>query len=165
MENKHSSDGIAEDIIRSFTQLTCSEGHYKTLIEKRLSEFENGMVKENEITKTRNEIEEMKQELSDCAQIRREEMLYLYTLYGGKGNKNYWCLVKHLSLGMYTAFEAWQASDDDPDLLYFYKLINQRFIHVLTKFLGITVTECASCFGDILKAELESEDENGTSDL
>ena len=34
MENKHSSDGIAEDLIRSFVQMASVELHTKTLIQK-----------------------------------------------------------------------------------------------------------------------------------
>lgn len=163
MENKHSSDGLAEDLIRSFIQMTCAEGHYKTLVEKKISELENGIV-DNE-SETTKEIEEMKKELFDCAQIRREEMLFLYRLYGEKGNKEYWCLVKHLSLAMFTAFESWQSSDDNADLFFLYEMINKKFIYTLTKFLGISVTECASCLGDILKAEMEREDSDGSSNL
>ena len=46
MKNIHSSDGMAEDLIRSFTQIANAELHVKTLLEKRISELENGMVKE-----------------------------------------------------------------------------------------------------------------------
>ena len=48
MKNIHSSDGMAEDLIRSFTQIANAELHVKTLLEKRISELENGMVKEND---------------------------------------------------------------------------------------------------------------------
>ena len=44
MENKHSSDGIAEDMIRSFVQVGCAELHAKTLLEKFSAELENGIV-------------------------------------------------------------------------------------------------------------------------
>ena len=44
MKNNNSSEGIAEALIRAFTQLVCVEAHYKTLIEKKISEIENGFV-------------------------------------------------------------------------------------------------------------------------
>ena len=39
MQNKHSSDSIAEDLIRAFTQIGNTELHTKTLLEKRVSEI------------------------------------------------------------------------------------------------------------------------------
>ncbi len=49
MENKYSTSGIGEDIIRSFTQIASAELHAKTLLEKRISEVENGLISEEEI--------------------------------------------------------------------------------------------------------------------
>ncbi len=37
-------DGIAEDLIRSIVQLSCSELHQKTLYEKYTAELENGLI-------------------------------------------------------------------------------------------------------------------------
>ena len=44
MENKYSTSGIAEDLIRSFVQMSCAEIHAKTLLENRISELENGLI-------------------------------------------------------------------------------------------------------------------------
>lgn len=155
MENKHSSDGIAEDLIRSFTQVMCMEIHTKTLIEKRISEIENGMVNEEDIPKQLEVIQGLKDDIEEQAEVRRSIMLYLYNLYGQKGNKEYWCMVKHASGAMYTMFEAWQASDRDEELLSMAIQINKMFIKSLTCFLGVEITECSSCFSDILKAGLK----------
>lgn len=157
MQNKHSSDSIAEDLIRSFTQVGNAELHTKTLIEKRVSEIENGMIEDDEISERLETIQELKEELEKQAQTRRELMLYLYRLYGEKGNKEYWCLVKHLSMAMYTVFEAYQASEQDEELFSLALELNKLFIKYLSKFLGVTITECSACFGDILKAELKGE--------
>lgn len=155
MENKHSSDGIAEDLIRSFTQVMCMEIHTKTLIEKRISEIENGMVNEEDIPKQLEVIQGLKDDIEEQAEVRRSIMLYLYNLYGKKGNKEYWCMVKHASGAMYTMFEAWQASDRDEELLSMAIQINKMFVKSLTCFLGVEITECSSCFSDILKAGLK----------
>lgn len=157
MQNKHSSDSIAEDLIRSFTQVGNAELHTKTLIEKRVSEIENGMIEDDKISEQLEAIQELKEELEKQAQTRRELMLYLYRLYGEKGNKEYWCLVKHLSMAMYTVFEAYQASEQDEELFSLALELNKLFIKYLSKFLGVTITECSACFGDILKAELKGE--------
>ena len=155
MENKHSSDGIAEDLIRSFTQVMCMEIHTKTLIEKRISEIENGMVNEEDIPKQLEVIQGLKDDIEEQAEVRRSIMLYLYNLYGQKGNKEYWCMVKHASGAMYTMFEAWQASDKGEELLSMAIQINKMFVKSLTCFLGVEITECSSCFSDILKAGLK----------
>ena len=159
MKNEHSSDGIAEDLIRSFVQIGSAEMHAKTLWEKRVSELENGLVDvesdaglDAQLMRIASAAEEMK----ELAAMRREDMLYLYKLYGEQGDKEQWCMVKHLGIAMMTAFEAWQASDDDVALSEMALRKNRAFIRVLSQFLGVEVTECASCFADILKGEMNS---------
>lgn len=156
MENKHSSDGIAEDMIRSFVQTGCAEIHAKTLLEKYQAQLENGLidVTNPDIVQAQLEkIDDTVQEIASLAQLRRGIMLRLFEMYDG--DKDYWCEVKHLGIGAYTLFEAYQASDDDPTLLNLATEANKRFIKALTRFLGIPITECASCFSDILKAQKE----------
>ena len=165
LENKHSTDGMAEDIIRSFVQIAVMEMHTKTLFEKRVSELENGMVNEDDITKQLEEIKELESEIHDLADIRRSDMLHLYELYGGVGNKEKWCSVKHLAIAMMTAFEAWQASDNDEYLLMIALKKNRYFIKALSAFLGVEITECAACFADILKVKQEEESEGETSNM
>lgn len=153
MENKHSSSGLAEDLIRSFVQIASAELHVKTLIEKRVSEIENGFYTDEEVQGAVDEVGTLTEEIISLANMRRSQMLYLYKLFGEKGDKEQWCMVKHLGMAMYTAFESWQASDDDPDLFDQYLEINRMFIKSVTKFIGSEITSCASCFSDILKAE------------
>ncbi len=164
MKNENASNGIAEEMIRTFVQLGCCELHVKTTIEKKVSELENGMVPEDNVQDFMKDIEDLRKDLIEYAQLRRETMLSLYEMYPA-GNKEYWCLVKHLGLAMYTAFESWQASDDDENLFYIYQQANKLFVKAMSKFLGVTITECASCFSDILKAESEVKDDGSTSDL
>lgn len=154
MENKHSSDGIAEDMIRAFVQTGCAEIHAKTLLEKYQAQLENGLidVTDPEVVQAQIEkIDDTVQEITSLAQLRRGIMLRLFELFDG--DKDYWCEVKHLGIGAYTLFEAYQASDDDPTLLNLANEANKRFIKALTRFLGVPITECASCFSDILKAQ------------
>ena len=165
MENKHSTDGIAEDIIRSFVQIAVVEMHTKTLFEKRVSELENGMVDEKDITKQIEIIKELEVEIYDLAKIRRGDMFYLYDLYGSMGDKEKWCTVKHLGIAMMTAFEAWQASDNDPFLLSLALKKNQYFIKAISSFLGVEITECAACFADILRMKQEEEIKDETSNM
>ncbi|MGM0175678.1 hypothetical protein [Enterococcus sp. DIV0800] len=153
-KNVHSTDGIAEDLIRSFVQVAAAEMHAKTLLEKRISELENGLIDVEEkdvlanhlkvITKTEKEVIEL-------AQIRRDDMLLLFEMYGSKGDKEKWCSVKHLAIASMTAFEAWQASDRNERLLGLAIRKNALFIRAISAFLGVEITECASCFSDFLK--------------
>lgn len=165
MKNKHSSDTIAEDMIRTFTQLVCAEGHLKTLIEKKSAELENGIIdidNPEELNKALDLLEQYPQELNEIAEIRRAVMVKLFNMY--EGDKTYWCQVKHLASASYTAFECYQASDDDAELLNMALEINKQFIKAMTHFLGVEITTCAACFGDFLKGEKE-EDNNGMASI
>lgn len=154
MRNPNSSDTMAEDLMRVITQLVCAEGHLKTLLEKSNAELENGLIDvedEKVLENQLGKIEIIKGELIDTAQLRRKSMKKLFDMY--EGDPTWWCMVKHLASASYTAFEVWQASSDDPELLAIAIETNKRFVTALTVFLGTEVTECAACFGDILKAK------------
>lgn len=156
MNNPHSSDTIAEDMIRVITQLACTEAHLKTLIEKSIGKLENGLIDvETELQAELDKQKDMKEELVEIAQLRRENMIALYEMY--EGDKDYWCMVKHLAQASYTAFEVWQASEDDPVLFNIAINTNKRFVKAVTHFLGVEITECAACLGDLLKAKGETE--------
>lgn len=160
MENKHSSDGIAEDMIRAFTQMGCAETHAKTLLEKFQAQLEDGLIDVSNpevVEKHIQKINETIEEINDLASSRRAIMLRLFEMYDG--DKDYWCEVKHLSISAYTLFEAYQASDDDTTLLNLALEANRRFIRALTHFLGVEITDCAACFSDLMKAK-ERNDAN-----
>lgn len=153
-KNIHSSDSAAEDLIRAFVQVGCSESHLKTLLEKAVSELENGLIEvENpEVLKAHTEkIEEITEEISLTADLRRRMMLKLFEMYDG--DKSYWCVIKHMGIASYTAWEVYQASDEDPDLLQMALDSNKRFIKALSRFLGTEIVECSACFGDLLRAK------------
>lgn len=156
MENKNSTSGIGEDIIRSIAQLGSAEMHLKTLIEKSDAELANGMVDvENpeELNAHLDKLRAYTEEIIEVAQLRRETMLYLYDMY--RGDKDMWCMVKHLAIANMTIFEAWQASDNDPALYDLAIRTNKSFVKAITRFIGAEVTDCASCLSDMLKAKGE----------
>lgn len=156
MENKYASEGIAEDIIRSFVNIACSELHEKTLLEKKQSIVEN--ILDEDLEKILGEISAHKENIENLANIRRKTMKVLFDLYKD-GDIEQWCNIKHQGMAMYTMFEAWQASDDNVELYTLYIEMNKVFISTMSKFLGITITDCASCFSDILKVEKEGKNE------
>lgn len=154
MENRHSSDGIAEDLIRSFVQVGCAELHAKTLLEKANAELENGLIDIYDTEKVKAQTEKITYittEITELAELRRSLMLRLFNMYDG--DKTWWCVIKHLGIGAYTLFEAYQASDEDPELLDLALSANRRFISAMTQFLGLEITECAACFADALKGQ------------
>ncbi len=148
------SDGIAEDLIRSIVQTACAEVHAKTLLEKFEAQLTDGIIdlgNDEAVQKQISLIEDVQYEINALAELRRSIMLKLFNMYNG--DKNYWCLIKHLGVAAYTAFEAYQASDDDADLLNIAVEANKRFTKALSHFLGVEITDCAACFADMLRKE------------
>lgn len=153
MENKHASNGLAEELIRSIAQLGAMEYHYKTLVEKTNAELENGIVNvdTNEaLIAQLNKADEFKREMIDTAELRRKLMLKLFDMFDG--DKDMWCIVKHSLIAEEQIFESWQASDDDADLMNMWLDANKMSNKAITRFLGAEVTDCASCLSDFLKA-------------
>lgn len=147
-------DGIAEDLIRSIVQLSCSELHAKTLYEKFTAELENGLIDtENTevVDKQVGKIEEALADLNELAQLRRRAMLTLYNLYNG--DKSYWCQIKHLGAASYCLMECYLASDDDSELLQLAMDANRAFVRAISQFLGVEITDCAACLSDYLKGQ------------
>lgn len=143
------SDGTAEDLIRSFVQFGCTEGHIKTLIEKYNAQLESGLVEDVECVS--NKLLDLTEELNLVAEIRRGVMRKLFDMYDS--DTDFWCVVKHLGVGVYNLFEAYQASDDDVELFNLYLQANKRFVKAMTYFLGAEIGECAACLFEHLRAE------------
>lgn len=153
-ERNIQSDGIAEDLIRSFVQIGCAEIHTKTLIEKYNAQLENGLIDvndTNEVQKTAEKIQTQTEELNALAELRRSIMLRLFNMFDG--DKDFWCLAKHIGTGAYTLLEAYQASDDDPELFDLALEANKRFVKTMSQFLGMEPIDCAACFADALGKE------------
>ena len=153
--NTHSSSGMAEDLIRAFVQMGCSEVHLKTLYEKTLAEMENGIVDVSDKEILQKYIEKAnsyREDLIETAQLRRRMMIKCFELFDG-GDKDVWCMVKHLGISNMCAWETWQASDDDPELLDIAIESNKMFTKYLARFLGMEITDCASCLSDYLKGK------------
>lgn len=154
MRNKDSETGMAEDMLRSIVQLGATEIHYQTLYNKARAELENGLIEvENDDIRLAqlDKIERYRSEINDIASVRRRMMKHLFNMFDG--NKDAWCLIKHLGIASMTAFEAYQASDNDLDLLDIYYDINREFNKAVADFLGMEVSDCAACLSDFLKGD------------
>lgn len=155
-KNEHSSSGMAEDLIRAFVQMGCAEMHLKTLYEKAVAEMENGIVDMSDADARGSHVEKMNayiEDLKTTADLRRKMMLKCFSLFED-GDKDVWCMIKHLGISNMCAWETWQASDDDPELLDLAIESNKLFTTYLTRFFGMEITSCASCFSDALKGEM-----------
>ena len=155
-KNVYSSSGAAEDLIRAFVQMGCAEMHLKTLYEKAVAEMENGIVDMSDADARGSHVEKMNayiEDLKTTADLRRKMMLKCFSLFED-GDKDVWCMIKHLGISNMCAWETWQASDDDPELLDLAIESNKLFTTYLTRFFGMEITSCASCFSDALKGEM-----------
>lgn len=149
----NAADSKAEDMIRALTQFGCAEIHAKTLYEKAVAEMENGLIDvEKDLDGHLKKVERIKEEIDTYADLRRKATLALYEMYEG-GDRDYWCLVKHLAIGAMCAFEAYEGSNNDLELLDLANEANKAFVHAITVFIGAEVTDCAACLGDFLKAD------------
>ena len=152
-KNDMSEVGYAEDLIRSYIQFGCAEIHAKTLYEKTTAELENGMVDVEDAEALQNHLDRaqmFRDDINEYASIRRDIMRKLMDMFPN-GDKSMWCQAKHLGIGMMTLFEAYQGSDDDVELLHMAYEANKAFTKAMTRFLGIEISDCASCFSDALK--------------
>lgn len=156
-QNKYSTEGMLEDMIRSYVQMCATELHEKTNLERINAELEREGITYAEFEKQEKLVLE---NLESYTQIRRATQKSIFDLAGGKGDIHEWCKVKHLAMSMYTMFETYQASDSNMAVYDLYLAINKEFIKTMTKFLGLPITDCSACFTDFLKGSLESEDDN-----
>lgn len=150
--NKYSETGAAEDMIRSFVQFGAAEIHAMNLYYKTVAETENGLidVENNEVLqKHLDKAEQYRKDIETYANLRRSVMRSLFEMFDG--DKDTWCLVKHLGIGAMTIFEAYEASDNDLELLNLAYEANKAFTEALSRFLGVEITSCAACFADAMK--------------
>lgn len=154
-KNLLSEAGQAEDMIRSYVQFGCAEIHAKSLYEKTIAELNNGIVdvEDNEVVQGQLDKAQMfRDDINTYAEMRRDIMRKLLEMFPSH-DRSMWCQAKHLGIGMMTLFEAYQASDDDAELLHMAYEANEAFTNAMSRFLGIEITSCAACFADALKGE------------
>ena len=163
MKNPYSETSQAEDLIRSLVQMGCAEVHAMTLYFKATAELDNGLVDVTDtdvVQKQIEKIEMFKEDISTYADLRRRMTKALFDLFDNEEkDKLLWCQIKHLGLSAYQIMETYQASDDNPELLMLAYETNKAFTKAISRFVGVEVTECASCLGDALKGEMQNDEE------
>lgn len=151
-KNTMSETGQAEDMIRAYVQFGCAEIHAMNLYYKTTAEMENGLVDVEDADVLSGQLEKAemyKEDIETYANLRRSVMRTLFSMF--EGDKDVWCLVKHLGIGAMCIFEAYEASDNDPELLNEAYESNKAFVKAITRFLGIEIGDCAACLSDALK--------------
>ena len=167
MRNKESETGQAEDMLRSIVQLGASEVHYITLYNKARAEMENGLIDVDNQDVLNAQMEKMtryQDAINEVAELRRQMMRKLFCLFHDekdfKDKNDEWCIIKHLGVAMYCAYESYQASDNDLDLLDTAYEINKQFSKAVSGWLGLEIVDCAACLSDALKGEKENGSSN-----
>lgn len=153
-KNLQSETGQAEDMIRAYVQFGCAEIHAMGLFYKANAEIENGMIDVGDkevLEKQTQKIEQYQKDIETYANLRRSVMRKLFSMFDG--NKDMWCQAKHLGIGAMTLFEAYEASDNDMELMMLCIEANKAFTNAMSRFLGMEITDCAACFADMLKAK------------
>ena len=154
--NELADTGKAEDLLRSIVQMGCAEVHAMTLYFKVESQLENGLVDVTDPEVLHKAIEKadmFREDINTYADLRRRMTKALSDMFdNGQKDPMMWCQVKHLGIAYYTAMETYQASDDDPELLMLACETYKAFAKAVTRFLGVEISECASCLSDALKA-------------
>lgn len=147
-----SETGQAEDMIRAYVQFGCAEIHAMGLFYKANAEMENGMIDvgdTNVLLEHTEKIEQYQNDIEQYANLRRSVMRKLFSMFDG--NKDMWCQAKHIGIGAMTLFEAYEASDNDMELMMLCIEANKAFTSAMSRFLGMEITDCAACFADMLK--------------
>lgn len=161
-KNVNSEVGYAEDLIRSIVQMGCAEHHAIGLYFKATAELENGIIDTSDSKAVQNQIKRLgmfKEDIGMYADLRRQMMKTLFDAFDG--DKDLWCMIKHLGMSAYQCMEAYQNSDDDVELLRLAYESNKAFTKAMTRFLGIEIGDCAACMSEALKADkLKGVDEN-----
>lgn len=162
-KNKFSEVGAGEDLLRAIVQMGCAEVHAQTLYYKATSELENGIIDVSDqeaVQKQVAKLDMFREDIDHYADIRRMMMRSLFNMFDGEEkDKNMWCQIKHLGVAAYTAFETYQASDQDPELLLIAYEANRAFVKAVTRWLGVEISDCAACLSDSLKGISEVEDD------
>lgn len=164
-KNPYSETSMAEDLLRSIVQMGCAEVHAMTLYFKATAELDNGLIEVTDADAVQNQLEKVemfREDIDTYADLRRRMTRKLFELFDNdKKDKNMWCQIKHLGIAMYTAFETYEASDNDPELLLLAYDTNKAFTKAVARFVGVEVSDCAACLGDSLKGT-ENNDEEET---
>lgn len=157
--NKQTSVGLTEELLTNLINTVALEYHFRITVEKYYSLLYVKNVQDEALRSSlSSKFQFARETLERTTEQRRAVMRALQSLSTEDANPDLWCSVKHASVQMITAFEAWQVDMNNVEVENIYHSAVELFNVVVAGFLGFYPQPCSACFADSLVAQEEFND-------
>lgn len=154
--NKQSSVGLTEELLTNLINTVALEYHFRITVEKYYSLlYIKGTSDEAVRSSLTKKLQFAKETLERTTEQRRSVMRALQSLSTEDANPDLWCSLKHASVQMITAFEAWQVDMNNVEVEEIYHSAVELFNVVVAGFLGFYPQPCSACFADYIRSQEE----------
>ena len=154
--NKQSSVGLTEELLTNLINTVALEYHFRITVEKYYSLlYVKGTEDEAVRASLTKKLQFAKETLERTTEQRRSVMRALQSLSTDDANPDLWCSLKHASVQMITAFEAWQVDMNNVEVEEIYHSAVELFNVVVAGFLGFYPQPCSACFADSIRSQEE----------
>lgn len=154
--NKQSSVGLTEELLTNLINTVALEYHFRITVEKYYSLlYVKGTSDEAVRASLTKKLQFAKETLERTTEQRRSVMRALQSLSTEDANQDLWCSLKHASVQMITAFEAWQVDMNNAEVEEIYHYAVELFNVVVAGFLGFYPQPCSACFADSIRSQEE----------
>nr|DAX75303.1 MAG TPA: hypothetical protein [Bacteriophage sp.] len=154
--NKQSSVGLTEELLTNLINTVALEYHFRITVEKYYSLlYVKGTSDEAVRASLTKKLQFAKETLERTTEQRRSVMRALQSLSTEDANQDLWCSLKHASVQMITAFEAWQVDMNNAEVEEIYHSAVELFNVVVAGFLGFYPQPCSACFADSIRSQEE----------
>lgn len=154
--NKQSSVGLTEELLTNLINTVALEYHFRITVEKYYSLlYVKGTSDEAVRGSLTKKLQFAKETLERTTEQRRSVMRALQSLSTEDANTDLWCSLKHASVQMITAFEAWQVDMNNVEVEEIYHSAVELFNVVVAGFLGFYPQPCSACFADSIRSQEE----------
>lgn len=154
--NKQSSVGLTEELLTNLINTVALEYHFRLTVEKYYSLlYVKGTSDEAVRGSLTKKLQFAKETLERTTEQRRSVMRALQSLSTEDANQDLWCSLKHASVQMITAFEAWQVDMNNAEVEEIYHSAVELFNVVVAGFLGFYPQPCSACFADSIRSQEE----------
>ena len=154
--NKQSSVGLTEELLTNLINTVALEYHFRLTVEKYYSLlYVKGTSDEAVRSSLTKKLQFAKETLERTTEQRRSVMRALQSLSTDDANPDLWCSLKHASVQMITAFEAWQVDMNNVEVEEIYHSAVELFNVVVAGFLGFYPQPCSACFADSIRSQEE----------
>lgn len=154
--NKQSSVGLTEELLTNLINTVALEYHFRITVEKYYSLlYIKGTSDEAVRGSLTKKLQFAKETLERTTEQRRSVMRALQSLSTEDANPDLWCSLKHASVQMITAFEAWQVDMNNVEVEEIYHSAVELFNVVVAGFLGFYPQPCSACFADSIRSQEE----------